>query len=182
MGLAILIVALLTKIVIPPSFAADLSQAGTDYVAYTKYFVAGLILVMLVPFQLLNKKRNGIWWWSLGVITLVGSIVMLIAYNNMINSFTGYNQEAKEREVIGVHLMHIPKLEVDSMKKVLKVDTISADNILSNLGKASDNWPKCEIADNANKIILSYTYTISLFTLFILFSVQGLYCYQNKEI
>jgi|GEM_PF-5452259 len=176
-GFAVTIAAVLTKFIAPPEFPNILSLGdGIDYGALSKFIILGLVLILLVPFQLFKRKKHMGWWWVLGLLSLIGSMVMLISYNNARSNKTAFNKDSHQHEIIGVHLLPLARAAVNIQKKALHTDSIPNDMILTRLGPADEIWPKSEISANARDLLLSYLSTITIFTLFILFAIQALYC------
>src|ERR1700761_8412348 len=91
-GLALSIVFILTKIITPPDFSDVLTQSTIDYNTFAKFIVAGVIILALVPFEIFNKKKNGVWWWASGLMMMALSIVMLIRYYDVRNKYSAQNK------------------------------------------------------------------------------------------
>lgn len=179
-GVSVVIIVLLTGFVVPPVFSISIFEGEIDHASMSKFIVAGIILLTLLPCQLFNKKKHGRIWWIIAAITFICSFASYFRYNRLMDNKTGYNKYAKSRQVIGDKLIPIAQVAADSVKKANHITSLTPDELLEHMGDANQLWPKEEIGSNARKLVVQYIFTYILFTLFLLSGIQALYCLNTS--
>lgn len=174
------VVVVVSEIVVPPNISFSFAESEVNYEVLSKFIVAGTILLTMIPCLLNNKRKHMRWWWIAAIVSFVLSIVLFFGYNRLLNEVSAYNSYAEERVIIGDKLRPIAQRAVDSVKRVDNLDELTDSDLVERLGEPTDIWPKREIEKNSRLVILCYMMTVILFSLFILFSIQALYCLQKE--
>ncbi len=181
LGIALAIAVILTGFVIPPNISFTYAEGDINYRDFARFIVAGIILIVLVPCSIYNKKEHTWKWWVFAVFLFVLSFIFFFRYNKLVNEVTTYNRYYEERVVIGQTLLPLARRAIDSLIRSDGIDTVSSSYALETLGEPTDIWMHQEIADNGNRIIRQFMYTIIAFSLFILSSIQAVYCVGTER-
>ncbi len=177
---SVAIVVFLTKIVVPPNVSLYAAAGDINYTLLAQFVVTASILILLFPFGIFKTRKYGKLWWSASVVSLVIGTVFFISYINLTDRKTGYNRFAHTRKVIGDHILPLAKEGVDSIKAMEKLDTVTPEQIVSLLGEPEENYPIYEIAHNSNLLAIKYALTVLFISLFVVLSIQSIYCTQKE--
>lgn len=179
---AVIITALSTRFTVPPSFEPQSLYDNQNYTSYSKFIVAGILGLSLVPCYFFNTRKFVWRWWSLAFIMLVAGIILNINYSNY-----------KSRTVLDTGEFDYGRLvkgnnylpEVRKLRETYKQSNGSypTDKVLvaGFLGDHLQVWPKEKILYNTTSIIILYLGVLVCITLFIIFSIQALYCLDQPQ-
>lgn len=180
-GLALVIVVFVSKFIVLPNISLDVAEGSIDYEALSKFIVAGILLLLLVPCAIYKKRKHAWKWWMAAAGCLVASLLMLFVYYETVNHSTAYNEYAKKRMVIGQTLQPDVQHVVDSLKRHVPVSQLSPAFLLDRLGQPKDIWNNREIEKNSQKIIITYLACLVFVASFIVCSIQAIYCTNNAK-
>jgi hypothetical protein len=180
MGIAMIIVTLLSRFVVPPYITPSFSQGQINYEIFSKFVVTAIILLILVPCILYKERKYFAGWYFTGVIFFILALALFFFYSSLVDSKTVYDRYKQKRFVAGQTLLPIIQLELDSIAKREPGKVLSRQDILESAGSADDIWSHTEIESNAQQLSACYIVTISGFTIFILCLFQSLHCLSPK--
>ncbi|MGC4035702.1 MAG: hypothetical protein QM764_07045 [Chitinophagaceae bacterium] len=179
-SLSLAIFVLLSDFIIPPNIDLNTAEGEIDYVMLSKFIVCGIVLVLIVPFYIYNKKRHVRIWLILSVSFLIISLGLLLVYFDIRNEVTTYDRYKQKRFVSGNTLLPIVQKAVDSLKSIDN-RILSRQAILESAGSPGDIWPFIEIERNSRRLLLVYVTTFACFSLFLLFGLQSTYCVTRED-
>lgn len=176
LGLSLAIVVIVTDFLVPPDFSVGMAIARSNFSSLAKFVVAGIILILLVPCSLFNKKEHTWYWWILALVLFITSFIIFFRYQSLLDQKTAYDEFSEEQVIIGDNLTNFALKAVDSVKRSEGIDQLSASEMLATLGPPTSIWHKFEIESNARKLVINYLISLALFSLFVLFAIQATYC------
>lgn len=180
LGISLAIVTVIAEFVVRPQISYSFPVGQVNYDSLAKFVVAGCILILLVPCSIYKGKKY-IWhWWVLAIVTFVTAIVLFFYYNKAVNRVTAYNEYAGERFIIGETLTSKAQEAVNVAKEREGIE-LSASDMLETLGRPRDIWRADELESNSRYVIALYLTTLVSFAIFVLFSIQAVYCTTLKE-
>lgn len=178
--IALITVLLISKFTIPPQFDNDLLESQVDFISFSKFLVAALLLIVLVPAQF-YKQRKHIWfWWLTALAFLIVGIYYYFQYNDKVNTYTVFDKDAKSRVVIGNTLLPAAKDNLSLYSKKHGGDVLLPAEWIEGLGGPEKVWPKDEIRAHAKQIVLNYIITILCLSAFIVSGIQAVYITSLK--
>src|SRR5688500_4228533 len=77
-----ILVLFLTDIMVPPEVSSSLSASDFSAISMARYLILGVVLLLLLPFELFKKRRQAKWYWFSAILFFVLSIAALLLYNN----------------------------------------------------------------------------------------------------
>jgi hypothetical protein len=181
LGVSLAIVVAVTDFLIPPEFSVGMAIARSNFSSLAKFVVAGLLLIILVPCSIFNKRKHTWYWWALAIILFSVAFIVFFRYQSLLDNKTAYDEYNEQQVIIGDHLTSFALRAVDSVKKTDGVDQLSPSEMLATLGPPTSIWPKQEIEFNARKLVINYLFSLSLFSLFVLFAIQATYCTVSQK-
>ena len=161
-----------------PDFSADIPEGQINYYSFSRFLIAILFLIALVPAYLFSKRKYLWTWWTLTVLTLGLSIWIHIRYNAFRDRKLLWNETVQRKMVIGDQLLPF----ADSLyRHSQKTDNpLSYMQLVDGLGGPERVWPDGERTENAQKIILLYLSLVAAYSLCVIFGIQAMYCITKK--
>ena len=175
-SISIAIVAMLNRFVVPPNIDLYTAEGSVDYTAFSRFIVAAIILLLIFPFSHFKAKKHAFVWWGISLASLALALFCYTGYIEFTERKTGYNDYSSTRVVMGDKLDYLAQKAIDSVRKATGVNNITPDKIVEQLGQPKEYFPKDEIIINSRILIRKYVATILFFSLFIVCSIQVLYC------
>lgn len=180
LGVSLAIVVVVTDFLVPPEFSVGMAIARSNFSSLAKFVVAGLLLIILVPCSIFNKRKHTWYWWTLAIILFLSAFIVFFRYQTLLDHKTAYDEFSEQQVIIGDHLTSFALRAVDSVKKTDGIYQLSPSEMLATLGPPTSIWPKQEIELNARKLVINYLFSLALFSLFVLFAIQATFCTVSK--
>lgn len=180
--IVIIITALISRFTVPPAFEPQSLYDDQNYTAYSKFTVAGILALSLVPCYFFNNKKHVWVWWIPAFIMLVTGIILNINYNNYKANVVLNPVEFEYGKLVkgDDYLPEVQKIR-NSYKQSNGSYPTDKGLVAGFGGDHSRVWPKKEILSNTTSIIIRYMGMLVCFTLFIIFSIQALYCLEQPK-
>ena len=179
-GISLAIVVVITDFIIHPKINLSLAAGQVNFDTLSKFIVAAVILLLLVPANVFRSKRYKYWWWTLAIFTFVLSIFLFFYYNTYMDKVS-VESDLMGREIIGERLTPIGQKDFEYAKEKDGIDYTPKQMIESFGIPPSEIWLASEVQRNSRNVILLYLGTLMSFALFILFSIQAIYCTNSID-
>jgi hypothetical protein len=180
LGISLAIVVVITDFIIHPKINLSLAAGQVNFDTFSKFIVAAVILLLLVPANIFRSKRYKYSWWTLAIFTFVLSIYLFFYYNSYMDEVS-VETDLMGREIVGVHLTNMGQKDFENAKKIDGFE-YSKKQMIESFGiPPSEIWLPSEVHRNSRNAILLYLVTIMSFALFILFSIQAIYCTNSID-
>lgn len=180
LGVSLAIVTVIAEFIVRPQISYSFPVGQVNYDSLAKFMVAGFILILLVPCSIYKGKKYTWHWWIIAIVMFVTAITLFFYYNKAVNRVTAYNEYANERAIIGETLTPKAREAVDLAREKEGVE-LSASDMLETLGRPRDIWRADKLESNSRYVIALYLTTLASFALFVLFSIQAVYCATVKD-
>ena len=179
--IAVIIIALISRFTVPV-FEPQSLYDNQNYTAYSKFIVAGILALSLVPCYFFNNKKHVWVWWALAFIMLVTGIMLNINYNNYKGNIVLNPGEFEYGKLVkgDDYLPEVKKIR-NSYKQSNNSYPTDKELVAGFGGDHLQVWSKKEILSNTTSIIIRYMGVLICFTLFIIFSIQALYCLDQPQ-
>jgi hypothetical protein len=179
--IAFILVMIISKFTIPPNFDNDLVENQIDFISFSKFIVAAIILLLLLPAHYLRSKENGWVWWFISLITIILGIYFLFSYNRVVNKNSVYVHDYKARTVTGNEYTPEAKTAIATFSKNHPSDVLSKEDLIQGTGGPEHVWYKEDIMRNSETIIYHYLSTVICFAIFIVCAIQAVYTTLEKN-
>ena len=176
LGVSLSIVVVVTGFLVPPQFTSGMPISRSNFSSLAKFIVAGILLLVLVPCAIFNKRKHLWYWWAGAILLFAAAFFLFFHYQSDLDHKTAYDEYSDRQLIIGNTLTSLAQRAVDSVKQADGLEGLSAGEMLATLGPPESIWPKQQIEDNARSLVITYLVTLSLFALFVLFAIQATYC------
>jgi hypothetical protein len=161
-----------------PDFSQEIPEGQISYYSFSKFLIAILFLIALVPAYLLSKRKYLWLWWGLTVFALGLSIWIQIQYNLFRDRKLLWNETIQRKIVTGDHLVPF----ADSLYRHAQQtgNPLTYMQLVDGLGGPERVWPDQERNANAQKMILLYLSLVAAYSLCVIFGIQAMYCILKK--
>lgn len=173
-----------------PYYASSALGATSDYGIMSKFIVAIILALMLVPCFFFNHKKDSIVWAILVACFLAGSIFLWfkdISYKKQVTiDYTSFNGKyiVKGKDLLPSADSLLKEMEKVKQQPVNETDFF-AENIFpedsTGVLTAAALWPPTQIVNNAKSLIYLYLATIILFSITAVCAVQTVYCISKND-
>lgn len=173
-----------------PYYASAALGINSDYGVMSKFIVAIIIALMLVPCFFFNKTNNSIMWAILTACFLASSVFVWFkntGYKKQVTiNYTSYNG----RYIVkGNTLFPAADSLLKQMEKVKQQPVNETDFFAENIDPkdstgvltAAALWPPAQINHNAKSLIYLYLLTVVLFSITAVCAVQTVYCISKND-
>lgn len=159
------VLAVVGAFLVPPPFNENV------VLPFSKYLIAILIGLILIPASIYKERTNLTLWVCLTVALLVIGTTDVVAYSRNEDKHT--QMYAERRVVTGSNLLPAAKVALDRLTHHGKVPVSDADLIGTAGGKVDTIWPQSEITWNGELLEMQYVIGSVCFGLAIVTLLQG---------
>ena len=116
LGASLAIVVIVGEFIVRPQISFSFAEGEVDYGTLSKFVVAAIILILLVPCTRFKTKKFLWLWWSLALVVFAVAITLFFVYNKTVNRKSAYNRFTEERTIIGQSLTPLADSAVNIAK------------------------------------------------------------------
>jgi hypothetical protein len=160
---------------IPPHFNNRLIEDQVDFSNFSRFIIAAILLILLLPAHYFKRKKDSLKWWVTSVVAIIAAIILYLNYNSYTNEHSEWDDTSRERIVVGQTLLPGAKAAVDSFELRHPGVKLSKKDMVQGLGGAERVWPRTELVNITQNIVIRYLLTVILFASFVICVIQSIY-------
>lgn len=161
----------------PPLYDIKADNDNLMWFQFSKFFIAGIIGLMLIPIQKWKGTKFLWYWWLFSIAIFILCVGAYFLYNNHIDEWT--LPYGGSRIVIGNTMLPDAIKLKDSLSQSIHSKISDKELIMYQTGENESIWQIDEIISHRHYLEYLYIFSVAMFSIFSISLIQAIYCNQK---